>query len=160
MMTEPVRRSRVAGITALTVFFAGAAFAAQPADRPIILKAPAVQTGDVFECRIPIYVSYEGTPQLKQLRVIAKAYDGDRELGSTGIATGPNPLLGKRVPGGMSYKPVPLQFDLTREICRRVDGLRIAFARCTFGDRPAEDCLGKIRFGAAPPDDPLFLPLG
>lgn len=54
-----------------------------------------------------------------------------------------------------------MQFDLAEELCETIDGLRIEYPRCVFGDRPAEDWLGKIRFTAATAaaNDPLFLPL-
>ena len=138
--------------------------AAQTEQRPIGLKAGEIEAGEIeageaFGCRIPIEIEYDGTPPLRQFRVIAKAYRGDRELASTGIADGDRTLVAKPVPGGLAYVPVPLQFGLSAATCRQIDGLRITFARCVFGTRAVDDCRAHMRFTDARPGDPLYLAL-
>lgn len=133
--------------------------AQERAERPIVLETSPKTGGDVFECSIPIDLRYEGESELAQFRITAKVYEGDTELASSGITSDEGTALRKRVEGGWFYEAVPMQFDLTERLCDRADGLRIEFARCVFGDHPAEDCLGKIRFAAAEGEDPLFLPL-
>ncbi|MBK8906414.1 MAG: hypothetical protein IPM60_00445 [Rhodospirillales bacterium] len=135
------------------------ASAAEQVERPVVLSSTGVEKGEAFACRIPIDIEYQGSEPLEQMRVIAKVYDGEEELASTGLASGDEPLVRKAVEGGWIYSSVPLQFDLTAALCQRVDGLRVEFASCMFGEHPAEDCLDKIRFANAPKDDPLFLPL-
>lgn len=130
----------------------------QDAPKIIIHTAPVLKGGP-FECRIPVRVESIGEDELKQFD-IAKVFDeSGRELASTGVANGQRPLIGERVPGGWSYPAVPLQFDLTRELCHRGDSWRVVFARCTFGRRPPQDCLKRIEFCQAPSEDARLLPL-
>ena len=152
----------LAGIAAFALAGAMATAAAAPekqADRPIVLEASPMTGGDVFECRVPIDLRYEGEPELSQFQIIAKVYAGDRERASSGITSDDGTVLRKRVEGGWSYEAVPVQFDLTDELCVTMDGLRIEYASCVFGEHSAEDCLAKIRFASVPADDPLFMSL-
>lgn len=161
-MRLPIRRGNAALM--LLAVLTGAvlgipASAAEEAARPVVLSSTGVEKVEAFACRIPIDIDYQGSEPLTRMRVIAKVYDGEEELASTGLASGDDPLVRKAVDGGWAYSTVPLQFDLTVALCQRVDGLHVEFASCVFGEHPAEDCLNKIRFANAPKDDPLFLPL-
>jgi hypothetical protein len=127
--------------------------------RPIVIETGNLQPGNVFACRIPVELRYEGSPRLRQIRVIARVIARGNELASTGLAIGPRPLILDRDEEGAAYEAVPLQFDLTAGLCDQLDGLRIVFASCVLGERPAENCLHLIRFASADTSDPLHLPV-
>ncbi|WP_083238578.1 hypothetical protein [Methyloceanibacter marginalis] len=90
--------------------------------------------------------------------MVAEILSGGAVLGKTGLASGRRPIIMNREEGGLDYEPVPLQFELTPDLCRRADGLRISFARCVFGAQPATDCIERMHFAQARGGDPLFLP--
>ncbi|WP_119420116.1 hypothetical protein [Desertibaculum subflavum] len=118
---------------------------AQTAKRvsPIVLEVTAPKPGEVFACRIPVTV--RAPEDLRALK-IAKVYDGDVALASTGIATGVRPLIAERRGRVVGYESVPLQFDMTEGVCERVTELHLVLARCTFDDGETTDCLDRVRF--------------
>ena len=136
--------------------------AAAADSRPVVIETKGLEKGEVFHCRIPVEVRHDRQPKLSELTVIAKAFDENGQpLASTGVSSGKRPLI--RAPNPeptvSEYIPVGLQFDLTPEVCRRIDSLSIVFARCSFGENDlAENCLHRIRFASAT-KDPLHLEL-
>ena len=124
------------------------AAAAQQAEsrQQITLDVKAPEGGESFACRLPVSVSHSKSLDLKSVNVIAKAYAGNEELGSTGIDTAGRPLVGDRDPQQAEYSAEPLQFDLTEEDCEKGTGLGVVLARCTFKDGTTQDCLDRIRF--------------
>ena len=91
--------------------------------------------------------------------MVAEVLSGDAVLGKTGLASGRRPIVKSRDEEGVDYEPVPVQFELTPDLCRQADGLRVSFARCVFGDQPATNCIDRMRFAQAREGDPLLLPL-
>lgn len=148
-------------IAAASMFVACAAQGAEsgPA-HAVVLDAAPLERGESFACRIPVSVRHAGSPQLKQVNVVAEILSGGAVVGKTGLASGRRPIIMNREEGGLDYEPVPLQFELTPDLCRRADGLRISFARCVFGEQPATDCIERMNFAQAGGGDPLFLPIG
>lgn len=141
-----------------------AACAAQGAesgrDHAVVLDAAPLEQGESFACRIPVAVRHAGSPQLKQVNVVAEVLSGSAVLGKTGLASGRRPIIMNREEDGLDYEPVPLQFELTPDLCRRADGVRVSFARCVFGEQPATDCIERMHFAQSRGSDPLFLPIG
>lgn len=129
---------------------------AQAADRSVILETKGVQRGEAFACRIPVQVRYKGDDRLGSIRIIAKALDGNQELASTGVSSG-SAIIPHTAGNVVSYEAVPMQFDLAEDTCDRIDGIRIEFASCVFGDLPADNCLDQVRFEKAPPNRPRYL---
>lgn len=128
-------------------------------EHSVVLEAGPLEQGESFACRIPVSVRHAGSPQLEQVNVVAEVLSGNAVLGNTGLASGRRPIIMNREEGGLDYEPVPLQFELTPDLCRRADGLRISFARCVFGEQPAKDCIDQMQFAQARDGNPLFLPL-
>lgn len=143
-----MRRASLLAIAALALALSASPAAAQQAgdQRPITLKVEAPTGGESFACRIPVSVSHAESLELESLNVVAKAYQGNRELASTGIDTAGRPLVEDRDPNRVEYNAAPLQFDLGEEDCEKVTGLGVVFASCTFANGEAEDCLDRIRF--------------
>lgn len=112
----------------------------------ITLKVDAPEGGDQFACGIPVTISHDPDLPLAKLNVIAKAYEGNIELSSTGIESNDRPLVQDREQGRVEYAPTSLQFDLTEEDCERITGLGVVFASCTLADREQENCLDRLRF--------------
>lgn len=144
-------------LLAAALAFAQPSGAAPAGEGTITLEVTAPQPGAVFACRIPVSIRHPETLELEQLDAIAKAYRGRDELSSTGIATGDRPLIRHRENGRLSYEPVPLQFDLTEEVCEAITTLRLVYARCKFSDGIAVDCLDRLRFEPQAAGDVRFL---
>lgn len=112
----------------------------------ITLNVRAPEGGESFDCGIPVSISHPKTLGLKKINVVAKAYQGNIELASTGIETDGRPLVGDRDQQRVEYSPAPLQFGLTEEDCEKVTGLGVVFASCTYADGEQENCLDRLRF--------------
>lgn len=144
------------GALAVSVLLAAPA-AAQPTDRPVVLDTAPLQSGEQFECRIPVEIRSPGRRELQQLRVVATVYDGSDALASTGLSTDRGYLVADLDEAGIDYDLVPLQFDLTADLCARIDGLRVDRAWCRFERGGVEPCEDLVRFARASRSDPLFL---
>lgn len=150
----------IATRVAVAMLVAGSsAFSALGEERTIVLKTSPLETGDVFQCRIPVEIRVEGERGLSSLQVMAKAYEGGQQITSTGLARGENPLVFNWEGREPSYEPVPAQFELVGEQCRRVDGLRVERAWCSFGDGEVQNCLDHVRFAGASAESPLYIPV-
>lgn len=112
----------------------------------ITLEVAAPQGGEQFACGIPVTISHGRDLQLQKLNVIAKAYEGNVELSSTGIESDSRPLVQDSDQSRVEYAPAPLQFDLAEEDCEKITGLGVVFASCTFADGEQENCLERLRF--------------
>lgn len=149
-------RYGVLAIFAVIVASSAPSALAQGADRSVVLETEDVQRGEAFACRIPVQVRYKGDVPLGSIRIIAKALDGNQELASTGVSSG-SAIIPRKAGKVVRYEPVPMQFDLVEDTCDRIDGLRIEFATCVFGELPAENCLDQVQFEKAPTNRPRYL---
>lgn len=143
--------ARQAAVLALSVMMGAGAVrvAAAPAPAPnkppVIVQLGPPTSGKAFACRMRATIRYAGSPPLTRIDLIAEVYENGKYLASSGLTSGDRPLI-RAEDGGApdTYVPTALQLDLTPEICRNMDALGIAYARCKFGQKPSVACLDRL----------------
>jgi len=142
IVTSKVREVGRRVALALMVVTFGAAASGVPS---IELEFSQREPGKVFGCAIAVNVKTDDSRSLKQFATAARAYSGDRILGSTGLRKDGDFVVRKSLPQSTGYLTVPLEFAFSADTCDKMDAIGIVFARCTFdGERPI-DCLDRLQ---------------